>query len=151
MKSPRLTSFRAPRAATAGFTILEMVIVLAIIGMILGVIVTRVGNVFGTSQEKVAQIFVRDSLSLPLTRYRIDLGSFPSTAEGLSALVSAPSSAADRWRGPYLEVPGGKLPLDPWGEAYQYRYPGTKNATSYDVYSKGPDKTPDTADDIGNW
>ncbi len=151
MKTPRSFSSRAARGSAAGFTILEMVVVLAIIGLILGVVVTRVGNVFGDSQEKIARIFVRDSMNLPLTRYRIDLGSFPSTGEGLAALVTAPSSAADRWRGPYVEAPGGKLPLDPWGEPYQYRYPGTKNPASFDIFSKGLDKTADTADDIGNW
>ncbi len=140
------------RPAAAGFTILEMVVVIAIIGLLLGVIVTRVGNVFGSSQEKVAQIFVRDSLSLPLQRYRMDLGSFPTTGEGLAALLTAPGGAAvDRWKGPYTEAPGGKMPVDPWGEPYQYRYPGTKNTSSYDLFTKGPDKQPETADDIGNW
>ena len=128
-----------------------MVVVLAIIGMLLGVIVTRIGNTFGRSQETIARIFVRDSISLPLTNYRIDLGDYPSTTEGLAALVSAPSNVIEKWHGPYIDVTGGKLPTDPWGQPYEYRYPGVKNSGKYDLYSKGPDKTADTADDIGNW
>ncbi len=135
----------------AGFTLLEMIVVLAIIGLIVGLVVTKVGNIFGDSQESVAKIFVRESMSMPLTRYRIDMGAYPTTGEGLASLVSAPTGGAERWRGPYLDTPGGKLPVDPWGQAYEYRYPGTKNPSGYDLYSKGPDKTPDTADDIGNW
>ncbi len=128
-----------------------MIVVLAIIGLILGLTVTKVGNLFGESQESVARIFVRDSMNMPLTRYRIDMGAYPATGEGLAALVTAPASAAERWRGPYLDTPGGKLPVDPWGRPYEYRFPGTKNPAGYDLYSKGPDGAPDTADDVGNW
>jgi general secretion pathway protein G len=84
-------------------------------------------------------------------RYRIDLGDYPSTEEGIKALISAPEGKADKWRGPYMDAKGGRAPLDPWNEAYQYRYPGTKNAESYDLFSSGRDKKPDTEDDIGNW
>lgn len=141
---------RAPRRA-AGFTLVEIITVLAIIGLLIGVVVKNTGSIFGQSQEAVARIFVRDSANLPLMRYRMDMGDYPATNEGLAALVTAPTNNADRWKGPYLDVTGGKLPADPWGEPYQYRYPGTKNAGKYDIYSKGPDKAADTADDIGNW
>jgi general secretion pathway protein G len=77
------------------------------------------------------------------------MGDVPSTSEGLEALVSAPAGKAERWRGPYID--GGKVPLDPWNEPYGYRNPGTRSKTSYDVFSKGPDKTEGTTDDIGNW
>jgi general secretion pathway protein G len=133
------------------FTLLEILVVLAIIGLLVGLVVSNTDKIFGQSQEAVARIFVRDSLKTPLVRYRIDLGDYPSTSEGLAALIVAPSNGADKWRGPYLDVIGGKLPVDPWGQPYEYRYPGVKNPGSYDVYSKGPDKTAETADDIGNW
>ncbi len=133
------------------FTLLEILVVLAIIGLLVGVLVTNTDKIFGRSQSAVAGIFVRSSVGVPLLGYRRDLGDYPSTQEGLQALVAAPSARAEVWRGPYLEAPGGKLPTDPWGEPYQYRYPGTKNSSGYDVYSKGPDKQPDTGDDIGNW
>jgi general secretion pathway protein G len=136
---------------TRAFSMLEILVVIAIIGLLMGLVVTNTGNVFGQSQEKVAHIFVHDSVKTPLVRYRIDIGDYPSTAEGLAALVAAPSGAAEKWKGPYLDVAGGKVPVDPWGQPYEYRYPGVKNTGSYDVYSKGVDKTADTADDIGNW
>lgn len=139
------------RRALRAFTILEILVVLAIIGLLVGLVVTNTDKIFGQSQEAVARIFVRDSMKTPLVRYRIDLGDYPTTAEGLSALVAAPNSAGARWRGPYIDAPGGKVPLDPWGQAYEYRYPGVKNAGGYDLFSKGPDRTADTADDIGNW
>jgi general secretion pathway protein G len=142
---------RRPASSSAGFTLLEILVVLAIIGLLVGLVVSNTDKIFGQSQEAVARIFVRDSMRAPLVRYRMDIGDFPSTAEGLAALLAAPSGAGDRWRGPYLDAPGNKLPVDPWGQPYEYRYPGTKNAAAYDLFSKGPDKVPDTADDVGNW
>lgn len=136
---------------TRGFSIVEILVVLAIAALLVGLVVSNMDTILGTSQEKIARIFVRDSLKTPLVRYRIDVGDYPSTAEGLAALVVAPASAADKWKGPYLDAPGGKIPVDPWGQPYEYRYPGAKNPGGYDVYSRGVDKTADTADDIGNW
>lgn len=133
------------------FTLLEILVVLAIIGLLVGLVVSNTDKIFGQSQEAVAKIFVRDSMKTPLVRYRIDIGDYPATNEGLAALITAPGNAAEKWRGPYLESTGGKVPQDPWGQPYEYRYPGVKNAGGYDLYSKGPDKTAETADDIGNW
>ncbi|MDB6114731.1 MAG: ral secretion pathway protein GspG [Lacunisphaera sp.] len=141
----------ATRRNSAGFSLLEILVVLAIIGLIIGLVVSNTDKIFGQSQEAVAKIFVRDSLKTPLTRYRIDVGDYPSTNEGLAALITSNPANADKWRGPYLDVSGGKVPLDPWQQPYEYRYPGVKNPGGYDVYSKGIDKTADTADDIGNW
>lgn len=139
------------RLGEDGFTLVEILVVLAIIGLLVGVLVTKSDKIFGRSQTAVAGIFVRNSASVPLLGYRRDMGDYPSTQEGLQALVTAPASRAESWHGPYMDAPGGRLPVDPWGEPYQYRYPGTKNVGGYDLYSKGPDKQPDTADDIGNW
>ncbi len=137
-------------AARRGFTLLEILVVLAIIGLLVGVLVKNVGGGFASGQSSTAKIFVNSTVQTSLVRYRIDMGDYPSTTEGLEALVAAPSGKADRWRnGPYID--GGKVPLDPWGEPYVYRYPGTRNRTGYDVFSKGPDRTEGTADDIGNW
>lgn len=135
----------------SAFTLLEILVTLAIIGLLAGLAISNSDKIFGQSQEAVAKIFVRDALKTSLTRYRIDLGDYPSTTEGLAALLSAPANKADRWRGPYAEAPGGRLPLDPWGEPYRYRYPGTKNKGGYDLYSVGADKADGTDDDIGNW
>ncbi len=135
----------------AAFTLLEILVVLAIIGLLAGLAISNSDKIFGSSQEAIAKVFVRDSLKTSLVRYRIEMGDYPSTAEGLAALLAAPASKADRWRGPYIDSPGNKAPLDPWGEPYQYRYPGTHGNGTYDLYSKGPDKADGTGDDIGNW
>ena len=138
------------RRAAGGFTLLEILVVLAIIGLMVGLVVSNTDKIFGQAREDIAKIYVRDSLKTPLVRYRIDLGDYPSTNEGLAALLTAPGNN-DKWRGPYVDVTGGKLPVDPWGQPYEYRYPGAKNVGGYDLYSKGVDKTAETADDIGNW
>jgi general secretion pathway protein G len=139
------------KTTTSAFTLIEILIVLAIFGLLIGVAISNTDKIFGRSQEAIARIFVRDSLKTSLMRYRIDMGDYPNTADGLAALLAAPSTRAELWRGPYAETPGGQLPLDPWGEPYRYLHPGTKNKGGYDLYSKGPDKTEGTADDIGNW
>jgi general secretion pathway protein G len=137
------------RTASSGFTLLEIIIALGILSMLVGIAVVNLGGTFDNAQITTAKLFVNDSIKLPLMSYKIHLGDFPSTAEGLTALTAAPASRADQWHGPYLA--DGKLPLDPWGEPYGYRNPGVKNKSGYDVFSKGPDKTEGTADDIGNW
>ncbi len=147
MRLRRKNSRRAAR--TRGFSLLEILVVLAIIGLLVGLALTNVGNIFGGAQVGTAQLFVRESVKTPLTAYRIHMGDFPSTAEGLQALITRPSAKGDKWFGPYVDA--GKLDKDPWGEPYQYAYPGTHNKGSYDIWSKGVDKQSGTADDIGNW
>lgn len=151
--SVRTRVSRQIRRAQSAFTLLEILIVLAIIGLLVGLGVKNADKILGGSQASVASIFVNDTLKTSLVRYRIDMGDYPSTAEGLEALATAPSARAERWKGPYIEAKGNKLPLDPWGETYQYRYPGTQNKATggYDLFSKGPDKVEGTEDDIGNW
>ena len=134
---------------SSAFTLLEILLALAILGMLVGLAVINVDSILGNSSNAAAKIFVNDSIKLPLTSYRIAMGDYPSTSEGLQALITAPASRAEQWHGPYFSEP--KLPVDPWGEAYVYHYPGVHNPKSYDIYSKGPDKVEGTADDIGNW
>jgi general secretion pathway protein G len=130
------------------FTLLEILVVLAIIGLLVSLAVSNIDKIFGDAKASTAELFVKESMKIPLTTYRINMGDFPSTAEGLQALVSPPSGKADRWKGPYLQ--DGKLPKDPWGRDYQYRYPGTHNKTSYDLYSFGPEGQ-ENDKVIGNW
>ena len=133
------------------FTLLEIIVMVGILALLAALMINKIGGIFDSSQQTIARIFVRDTLKTPLERYRMDLGSYPNTAEGLAVLVTAPATTTGSWHGPYVEIPGGKQQLDPWGEPYQYRYPGTHNKTGYDLFTKGPDKTEGTDDDIGNW
>lgn len=138
------TAIRSAR----GFTLLEILVVLAIIGLLMSLAITNTDKIFGDAKVKTAEIFVKQSIKVPLTSYRMQMGDFPSTAEGLQALITPPANKADRWRGPYLQDP--KVPMDPWERPYQYRYPGTHNKTGYDLFSLGPDGQ-ESEDDIKNW
>jgi len=129
----------------AGFSLMEMIIVLALIAIIAGLVVTRVGGLFSSGQEDAAKIWVKQAKT-PLLAYRIHVGSYPSTEEGLKALLKAPAGKESRWRGPYID----EIPVDPWGNPYQYRYPGVHNQDEFDVWSWGPDGK-ESDDDIGNW
>ncbi|MCX6952876.1 MAG: type II secretion system major pseudopilin GspG [Verrucomicrobia bacterium] len=140
---------RLVRSATRGFTMMELLVVLAILGLLAGLAISNVGNIFGDAQGAAAKLFVKESMKTSLFSYRMSMGDYPSTADGLQALVTAPGNKGASWRGPYID--GGKVPLDPWNEPYQYAYPGSKNKSGYDLWSKGPDKQSGTADDIGNW
>lgn len=140
---------RIGRRLRRGFTLLEILVVLAIIGLLAGLAITNVDKIFGNAQGTAAKIFVTQTLTTSLTSYRIHMGNFPTTSEGLQALATAPASKADKWHGPYVK--DGKMPLDPWDEPYQYEFPGKRNKDGYDLWSKGPDKQSGTPDDIGNW
>lgn len=146
-----MSNHHLPRRHRRGFTLVEILLAIAIVGMLVGLAVTRIDSIFGQSQEQIARLFVGDSMKTAMLRYRMDLGDYPNSAEGLKALIVAPEDKVDRWKGPYIEAKVGELPKDPWGEPYQYRCPGTRNTDGYDLYSKGRDRAADTADDIGNW
>lgn len=140
-----------PSRKRRAFTLLEILVVIAIIGLLAGLTISNVGKLFGSSQVDVARLFVNQSLKTPLVTYRLQMGAYPSTEEGLQALMTAPPSKADRWRGPYL-ADGTKIPiLDPWSRPYQYRCPGTHNKDGYDVWSTGPSGVDGADDNIGNW
>lgn len=146
---PKNSVIRRRALPRRGFTLLEILVVLAIIGLLAGLAITNVDKIFGGAQVSTVQIFVKESMKTVLTSYRIHMGDYPSTSDGLQALITRPATKADRWFGPYIN--DGKVPVDPWGEPYQYAYPGNRNKGSYDLWSKGPDKQSGTADDIGNW
>lgn len=129
----------------AGFSLIEILIVLALIAGIIGLLVTNLDVILGKNKVRLAKVFI-ENLDTPLMAYRLDMGNYPSTDEGLQALKTAPAGKEKRWSGPYLK----KLPNDPWNNPYQYRFPGIKNPTSYDVWSFGPDGV-ESDDDIGNW
>ena len=139
-------------SALRAFTLLEIMVALTILGLLVALVVTKLGGTLDSARVQTAKLFVNDSLKTPLFTYKMQLGDFPTTEEGLQALIASPASKADRWQGPYVEVNGNKLPLDPWGNPYQYRYPGTHNKGSYDLWSTGPEGTNAGEDKvIGNW
>jgi general secretion pathway protein G len=139
---------RANPERDGGFTLLEIIVVIGILSILATLVITNLTKSLENSRISVSKLFVSESMKTALTTYKIQMGDYPSTEEGLNALVAAPASKADRWQGPYID---GKMPLDPWGHPYQYRYPGTKNKIGYDLWSMGPDGVDGTDDDIGNW
>lgn len=127
---------------------MEILIVIALMALLIGVVVQNIGGSLTKGQVQTAQIFVRSSLETPLLTYRMSVGRYPSTEEGLMALIKAPDSAGSRWSGPYLKF--REMPVDPWGNPYQYMCPGRHNPDGYDIWSWGPDGK-ESDDDIGNW
>ena len=131
-----------------GFTLVEILVVITIIGMIVALVGPRVLNYLGESKVKTAKIQIQ-SFSSALDLFYLDAGRYPSSAEGLAALVQ-PSSGIAAWNGPYLK--GGAVPTDPWGKPYLYKSPGEHGA--YDVVSLGADGREGgvgTAADITSW
>ena len=117
----------------AGFTLVEMLVVLAIIGSIVGLVGPRVLNYLSDSKVKTAQIQM-ENLGSALDLFYLDAGRYPTTEEGLGALVQRPAGVSS-WSGPYLKTTN--VPKDPWGHAYLYRSPGQNGP--YDVGSLGPE------------
>jgi general secretion pathway protein G len=124
---------RARARGQGGFTLVEMLVVITIIGLIMSLVGPRVLNYLGESKVKAARIQIQ-SFSSALDLFYLDAGRYPSTAEGLTALVK-PASGLTAWNGPYLK--GGSVPNDPWGKPYLYRSPGERSA--YEILSYGAD------------
>jgi general secretion pathway protein G len=141
--TPRRVGRRPSRArAFTGFTLLELLVVILIIGLLTGIVAPRFMSQISRSEVTTARAQM-DAFRKALDAFRIDNGRFPTTSEGLEALVTAPAGAT-RWNGPYLQ---GAIPADPWGTTYQYQSPGP-NGRDYQVMSLGRDRAPGgTGDD----
>jgi len=124
-----------------GFTLLELLVVIVIIGLLAGYVAPRYFSQVGRSEIQVARAQI-ESLEKALDQYRLDMRRYPSAEEGLQALVTKPENAP-AWNGPYLKK---AVPLDPWGRPYTYRTPGQKS--EFDLFSYGRDGKPGgTGDD----
>ena len=141
----RRVFLREPCAA-AGFTLLELLVVIVIIGLLAGYVAPRYFSQVGKSEVQVARAQI-DALEKALEQYRLDTRRLPTTEQGLSVLVSRPASEPN-WNGPYLKK---IAPSDPWGRPYVYRVPGQKG--EFDLFSYGRDGKPGGSGedaDIGN-
>ncbi len=139
---------RTRRRGERGFTLVEILVVITIIGLIMGLVGPRVLNYLTESKAKAAKIQI-ESFASALDLFFLDAGRYPSGSEGLAALVQRPGSISG-WNGPYLK--GGLVPADPWGNPYIYRSPGQRGA--YDIVSFGADGQEGgtgTAGDITSW
>jgi general secretion pathway protein G len=132
-KSDMRHSNNSTRQGELGFTLVEMLVVITIIGLIMGLVGPRVLNYLSESKVKAAKIQMQ-SFASALDLFNLDAGRYPSSAEGLAALVR-PTSGIGAWNGPYLK--GGTVPNDPWNNPYLYRAPGEHGA--YDIISLGSD------------
>lgn len=144
-----MTHHASPPSCTAqhGFTLLELLVVMVIIGLLAGYVGPRYFSQIGKSEVKAARAQI-DALEKALDQFRLDNGRYPTTEEGLKSLVERPSTAP-KWGGPYLKK---AVPADPWDRAYIYRAPGEHG--EYDLSSLGKDGQPggtEEAADITNW
>jgi len=130
-----------------GFTLLELLVVMVIIGLLAGYVGPKYFAQIGKSEVKTARAQI-DALGKALDQYRLDTGHYPNTEQGLAALNAAPSDES-KWQGPYLQK---SVPPDPWGKPYQYKLPGEHS--EYDLWSFGKDGQLGGADesaDVVNW
>jgi general secretion pathway protein G len=125
---------RVQRSADPGFTLIELLVVLTIIGLIVGLVGPRVLGYLAESRTKTAKLQI-ESFSSSLDLFYLDTGRYPTTSEGLNALAERPADVTV-WNGPYLK--GGRVPLDPWGNPYQYRSP-VDHTPPYEILSFGSD------------
>jgi general secretion pathway protein G len=126
---------RLARAGTSGFTLLELLVVLVVLGLLVSIVGPRYFSQLGKSEAKAAQTQIA-SIAKALDLFRVDVGRYPTTEQGLAALLTAPASEP-KWRGPYLQK---ALPPDPWGRAFLYKSPGEQG--EFDLMTYGKDGSP---------
>lgn len=122
------------RRRNGGFTLLELLVVIAILGLLIGLVAPAVLRQLGSAKEKIAHQSI-ERLATVLDMYKLDVGTYPTTEQGLQALIAQPAGVA-HWSGPYLK--GGKMPDDPWGRPFVYHSPSQRPEHEFDLYSLGP-------------
>ncbi len=143
----RRTGRRRHGTGALGFTLIELMLVLVILATLSAIVLPKLTGHSQRAKITAAKTQI-SQLDVALDAFEIDLGRYPTTVEGLRALVEKPTSDSTEWRQPYLKR---DIPLDPWGGDYVYRYPGQYNQDGYDLYSCGPDGRLGGGDDITNW
>ena len=134
------------RPASAGFSLIELLLVLVILATLTAIVAPKFTK--RSEQAKVTAAMTEiANIQVALDAFEVDVGRFPTTQEGLKALLEKPANA-DGWHQPYL---GRGLSRDPWGNSYVYLQPGQHNTDTYDLYSYGPDGQEGGGDDVDNW
>ena len=138
------------RNSSGGFTLVEMLLVVVIITTLAAMVVPRFTGRAKEAKIAAATADIQANIASALDLYEVDNGMYPTTEQGLAALLESPNAPPlpKKWRGPYLKKKGGLN--DPWGTPYVYRSPGIHNTDDYDLYSLGPDGV-EGNDDITNW
>jgi general secretion pathway protein G len=131
-----------------GFTLIEIMLVVIIIGVLVAMVVPNIAGRSEQARTTAARTDIEANIATALDLYMMDNGRYPTTEQGLQALLSAPSTGVVKWNGPYLKKK--KLPKDPWARDYVYKAPGDRNKDGYDLYSLGGDGK-EGGDDVTNW
>ena len=142
-RAPR--RWASDRQAPQGFSLVELLVVLVILGLLVGIVAPNFMDKAEQSRGEVAKLQI-ENLHVALQTYRMDVGRYPSTEQGLDALMRAPAEVAEYWRGPYLNK---EMPVDPWRNPYQYRFPAN-NLQGLALYSFGADGAEGGEDDFAD-
>jgi general secretion pathway protein G len=137
------------KTTSDAFTLIEIMVVVVILGILAATIIPAVLGSKDDAKVAAAKSDVA-ALESAVDRFYVHMDRYPTAEEGLQALVNAPAGAEQKWRGPYIK----QLRNDPWGNPYQYSFPGTHNPTSFDIWSRGSDGADGGegyAADLGNW
>jgi general secretion pathway protein G len=146
MKTRNKLSDKIRAKNRAGFTLIELLLVLVILATLAAIVTPKFTKRSEQARITAARTQIAQ-LEVALDAFEIDIGRYPSSSDGLKALVEKPSDA-EGWQQPYIKR---DVPKDPWGNEYVYRYPGQYNEDGYDLYSFGPDRKQGGGDDITNW
>ena len=132
----------------SGFSLIELMIVLVILAILAGIIGVKFTGLSKNAKITAAKTQL-SSFKQALDRYELDMGQYPTSADGLSALIEKPADGQEDWKGPYLST--NSLPKDQWDHAWVYRAPGQHFPDGYDLWSSGPDGEEGGGDDLTNW
>lgn len=134
----------------SGFTMIEVMLVVIIIGILAAMVIPNLAGRGRQARTSAAKADIEANLTTALDLYELDNGRYPTTEQGLAALIQKPNSSPlpNNWNGPYLKKK--RAPLDPWSREYSYVSPGIHNIDSFDLFSLGPDGS-ESADDVTNW